>query len=324
MRIHFTGEDLARTAIAGQPDQLWEVLLSLHLMQGRQGEAVFGSWRRQVRGLLPGSARLLFELAPPTGYSPDFLTPPDRPAELEQALDTMLSTPRRQIREEIDHLTTRQPASRWTRALADAERDSMHRLGGALTAYHRKAIAPYWPTIKTRIASDRSRRVRQLAAGGVDRLLSNLHPRVRWQSPVLKVLDFVDTDVHLQGRGLTLVPSYFCWQAPIQLRDENLPPVLVYPIQHLPGELHDEPVGRPLAKLLGSTRAAALEATVTGCTTSELAHRCGVSLASASQQAGILREAGLVTTRRTGVAVRHEATRLGIRLLEGVLPDALR
>jgi DNA-binding transcriptional ArsR family regulator len=61
----------------------------------------------------------------------------------------------------------------------------------------------------------------------------------------------------------------------------------------------------------------ALEATALGCTTSELARRCGVSIAAASQQATVLREAALITTRRVGGAVRHEITPLGMSLLNG-------
>jgi hypothetical protein len=45
-----------------------------------------------------------------------------------------------------------------------------------------------------------------------------------------------------------------------------------------------------------------------------LARRTGVSLASASQHAAVLRSAGLVATRRTGPAVLHTGTPLGKHL----------
>ena len=61
----------------------------------------------------------------------------------------------------------------------------------------------------------------------------------------------------------------------------------------------------------------ALEAAVSGCTTTELAKRCNISPAAASHQATVLREAGLITTRRAGASVRHEITQLGIWLLSG-------
>ena len=73
---------------------------------------------------------------------------------------------------------------------------------------------------------------RDLARHGVDRLLSALHPRVRWVAPVPQVLDMNDRDLYLDGRGIELQPSAFCWQVPTKLRDPELKPVLVYPIQH--------------------------------------------------------------------------------------------
>lgn len=157
---------------------------------------------------------------------------------------------------------------------------------------------------------------------GGDRLLSALHPRVRWVAPVLQVLDMNDRDLYLDGRGIELQPSAFCWQVPTKLRDPELKPVLVYPIQHAPGilrqaSMESEPMSDPLGSLLGSTRAVALEAAVPGCTTTELARRCNISPAAASHQATVLREAGLITTRRAGASVRHEITQLGIWLLSG-------
>jgi DNA-binding transcriptional ArsR family regulator len=130
-----------------------------------------------------------------------------------------------------------------------------------------------------------------------------------------------DRDLYLDGRGVELQPSAFCWKVPTKLRDPELKPILVYPIQHAPGILRrqslDAVPSDPLSSLLGSTRAAALEAAVQGCTTTELAKRCKISPAAASHQATVLREAGLITTRRAGASVRHEITQLGIWLLSG-------
>jgi DNA-binding transcriptional ArsR family regulator len=47
-----------------------------------------------------------------------------------------------------------------------------------------------------------------------------------------------------------------------------------------------------------------------GCTTTQLAQRVGISLASASHRAAVLRDAGLVASRRTGSAVLRTLTPL--------------
>lgn len=194
--------------------------------------------------------------------------------------------------------------------------DVMRRLGHAVRSYYESALSPYWQSIRQHVVADRVRRMQTWTSGGVDQLLSALHPGARWSPPVLGIRDFVDTEVHLDGRGLTLQPSFFCWQTPTKLRDNGLAPILVYPTQPPPGALSRRRSQRAsLVALLGRTWAFALNATVSGCTTSELAKRCGVSLAAASQQATVLREAALITTRRDGGAVQHEITALGLSLL---------
>ncbi|WP_405061311.1 helix-turn-helix domain-containing protein [Kribbella sp. NBC_01505] len=323
LRIHFTPRDLTRVTVATRPAPLWEVLLSLHMLQHSDGRLIFEDWRRHVRtSVAPDQMRLLLELTPPKGYSPDFLTPAESAPDFEGALDIALSTPSQLIRGQLDLLSKYRPASPWTRELAQGDRGSLHKLGRALRTYHAAAIAPYWKSIGTHISADHAHRGEALARHGVDRLLSSLHPRVRWVAPVLQVLDMNDRDLYLDGRGIELQPSAFCWQVPTKLRDPELKPILVYPIQHAPGilrqgSLDQNAASDPLGSLLGSTRAAALEAAVAGCTTTELAKRCKISPAAASHQATVLREAGLITTRRAGASVRHEITQLGIWLLSG-------
>jgi DNA-binding transcriptional ArsR family regulator len=330
LRIHFTPRDLARVTVAATPAPLWEVLLSLHMLQQSDGRLVFDDWRRHVRTTVaPDQMRLLLELTPPKGYSPDFLTPAEDAQDFETALELALATPRQDIREQLDLLSKYRPVSPWTRELAQGDRASLHRLGRAIRTYYDAAIAPYWKSIGTHVAADQAHRGEALARHGVDRLLSTLHPRVRWVAPVLQVLDMHDRDLYLDGRGIQLQPSAFCWQVPTKLRDPELKPILVYPIQHAPGILRRQsmdtlPSSDALGSLLGSTRAAALEAAVAGCTTTELAKRCKISPAAASHQATVLREAGLITTRRAGASVRHEVTQLGIWLLSGHGSGAVR
>ncbi|MGY0061975.1 ArsR/SmtB family transcription factor [Streptomyces sp. LZ34] len=76
-----------------------------------------------------------------------------------------------------------------------------------------------------------------------------------------------------------------------------------------------------LSKLVGQTRSAVLQGVGGGCTTSELARRVGVSIASASQHASVLRDAGLLLTLRRGSAVLHTLTPLGAALLRGGAPE---
>ncbi|MFF2523143.1 ArsR/SmtB family transcription factor [Streptomyces liangshanensis] len=328
LRIHFTGEDLTRVTVATRSDPLWDVLLSLHLLQEPDRSLAFGEWRRRTRALRMPSVRPLLELARPWGYSPDFLTPGRGEADFTTQLDDVLSTSRTQLSAELSILADESGSTPWIHQLAGGDRRVMARLGDALTAYHRVALAPYQERIAAHAEADRARRGLALVTGGVERLLAELHPRVTWEAPVLRIPVYADQDVHLEGRGLVLVPSFFCRIQPITLMDPGRPPVLVYPLSPRLGWLR--PTGaegrqdglEPVVALLGRTRAHVLDAAAAGGTTTELALRVGVALPVISRQTSVLREAGLLDTRREGGSVRHHVTPLGLALLNGELaPD---
>ncbi|WP_432989605.1 ArsR/SmtB family transcription factor [Dactylosporangium sp. CA-233914] len=310
--------------VADGVDPLWETLLSLHLLQERGASVLFGGWLRRVRSARPDSVRLLAQLARPWGYSPDFLTPGRGNAEFEVLADRLLSTPRQQLRADIETLAGGSPISAWAGAVGRGEVSALRRLEAALAAYHRLALAPHRDAFRAQAEADRARRAHALLAGGVDRLLASLHPRVSWQPPVLLIPVYAQQDVYLRGRGIVLVPSFFCRIQPITLLDADRPPVLVYPLAPRLGLFRDASVGRdgalPVVALLGSTRAAVLEAAAGGGSTRDLARRVGVADPVVSRHSAVLRAAGLVETRRRGGSVWHRATGLGIALLNGELP----
>ncbi|MEV6029512.1 helix-turn-helix domain-containing protein [Nonomuraea sp. NPDC052116] len=327
LRIHFTSEDLARTRIATTADPLWEIALSMYRLMGRRGGSAFAVWRSRTRHDLArtgGTAavrRVLAPLFPSTSsYFPDFLTPPDGVLGLDAGVDAVLSTPRRLLRRELDKLAGRTGTPSWAWGLADGRRDAFHDLRHGLHTYFDTAIAPYWPDIHSMVDADRAVRGRAFLDGGAGGMLAGFRPIMRWEPPVLSMDHPVDRDVHLGGRGVVLIPSYFCWGAPVPLADPELPQVLVYPIQRVQPSAATKELptsGAPVARLLGPTRAAILRATVDGATTGELARRQRIHASGVSQHTKVLREAGLIVSRRTGAQVLHTITPLGAALLAG-------
>jgi DNA-binding transcriptional ArsR family regulator len=321
LRIHFTADDLIRVRVAPDVDVLWEVLHSLTLLGKSEGEVVFGDWKRKVQ---PHTAdpmmRTLLELAPPWGYSADFLTPTSGVKDPSTGLDTVAATPRSRLRTDIAKLAGPR-SSAFLRDLYVGDGPALARLCQALGAYYDLALAPYWDTITAQVRADRAVRAQAMLEGGTELLLSTLHPMAQWEPPVLRINYPYDRHLHLSGRGLVMVPSFFCWLLPMTLQDADLPPVLTYPIDHEMGWLSPRRGdGRAsLAALLGRTRAAVLEALADtpGCTTTELARRVGTSLPTASQQLGLLREAGLTVRRQRGRSVLHALTPLGVTLVRG-------
>ncbi|MFE0102413.1 winged helix-turn-helix domain-containing protein [Streptomyces sp. NPDC059009] len=328
LRVHFEADDLARTKVSEGPDPLWETVLSLHRLQERGPEPALTAWRHHASRYGPGPLRVLLPLVPPRGYFPDFLTPSAGAAGLGHGLEAVLSTPRRRLRAELPALAAGVGLPGWTRGLADGEVPALRRLASALRAYHEAALRPSWWRVAARVEAERTLRAHTQLWSGADAMLSGFGPAMRWRPPVLEVDYPFDKDVHLGGRGLLLTPSYFCRRTPVMLADPALPPVLVYPAPPLGATRVNSPSGgaaarreEQLARLLGHSRAAALEALAEHCaTTTELARRAGLSVSSASEHAAVLREGGLISSVRVRNSVRHAVTPLGARLLSGAEP----
>ncbi len=326
LRIHFTIEDLARVQVATELDPLWETVLGLQQLCAGRGASVFRAWRRRAREAvreqqLTGAVQLLGTLVPATGYFPDFLTPTAAVDGLAASLDAVRGTPAGRLRREVRRLaegTPRRPVPPWLRDLAAGDRDRMAELTEALRAVHGTVVSPDRAEADALVEGDRALRARTLRDGGVHGLLGSLCPAIRWEPPVLYAEYPADRDLHLAGRGLRLVPSYFCWRTPVALADPGLDPVLVYPVDHGQGTTGITP--QALLTLLGRTRARTLAALRDTATTGELARRLCVSPASASQHVHALAAANLVRSHRTGNQVLHTLTPLGVALLSGRLP----
>lgn len=326
LRIHFTRTDLVRTRLADGPDPMWETVLSLQMLRARYSAAIFDGWRRRVRAALYDRdqaamvRRVLFPLTPDASYFPDFLTPAEGLLGLADGVAAIRATPPQRLRREIRRLRIPHDAPpSWARTLIAAEPGTLTELGEALTGYHRTALGTHWDRMRTGAEIDVARRSLQQRAGGTARMLSGFGPMMRWRAPVLEVPYPVERDLHLDGRGLVLIPSYFCWYHPVGLADPALPPTLVYPLRPAADFLEHSPLEAAehgLTRLLGPTRARVL-ATVgaQGVTTSELARRNGISAGTASQHATVLRESGLVNSDRRDNVVIHTVTPLGAALL---------
>jgi DNA-binding transcriptional ArsR family regulator len=331
LRVHFTAADLTRTTISPNPDPLWEILLSGFRLRERHRTVIHRPWMRALGAMsrshtskVHAGFGVLDVLAPMGPYFPDFLTPPEGRQGLAAGLESLRNTSRRELCRQLERLGARRVLPAWVRPLAEGDPAALTRLTGTLSSYHEAAVAPFAELIEQSIAADHAQRVHQLVAGGVDGLLAGMRPLMRWQPPVLEVDYGVERELHLDGRGLRFVPSYFCHRVPVSLADPELPPVLVYPIaqQFVWSGVQRRPAA--LDKLLGSTRNAVLRAIGGGATTTELGRRLTISLASVSRHTAVLRDAGLVRSDRDGAAVLHTLTPLGTALLDTALLDTDR
>jgi DNA-binding transcriptional ArsR family regulator len=329
MRIHFTLTDVARTRLADVPSALTATTFgAFRLVTRRPDRAEIDLWRRLVRAELGTTPRpLLAALAAtsPADPVPRLLRPAEGLHSLDSELERLLSTPREELRSDFAYVAGHRPLPPVMRRLAEGEPRALAALARSVRRLHGVALAPYWRGLSALMTADRAARTRALRDGGVEQLLGTLHPHMRWRPPVLELTSVrAEFDYHLGGRGLLLTPAAFTSYVPCDPGERQ--PTLYYEVGFDRAEGH--PLAAPLrgpfgglAALLGHGRAAVLEALAEELSTSELADRVGLASATASEHAGVLRRAGLVTSRHAGRSRLHTLTPLGADLLRQAAAD---
>jgi DNA-binding transcriptional ArsR family regulator len=324
----FERQDLQRVRLASGVDPMWELVLSFQKAQTRGVPAPFVTWRQALKNRLNGAVAgsralaLLSGLVPPLGDFPDFLTPPELVTDIDAGCEALVRTSPARLTMDLAAVFSHRTPSTWVQSLAGGDREQIREVVQAVRRGHNLLVAPHWTDVQEVAAFDRSKRMQVLATHGVGALLRSLPGILSWDGRVLRTRYPEDRTVHLAGRGLILVPSYFCWGNPITWIDPELPPVLVY--QALGGGVQpraDVLVPERLVSLLGRTRAECLRVLLVPHSTSELAQQLDTSIGTASKQARVLRDAGLITSKRQGSAVMHATTSLGVALLVGDLLD---
>ncbi len=330
-RIHFTAQDLARTRVADAPMPLLELQLAARALQDGGRSARLEAWRRRGIAQLSGPGRMALALIPAVGWSPTFLSPA-LTGSPEEIMEQVRGTSPGRIDRELAEIAGYQPVPAWARSLVD-DKDVRVRLFDGLDDLYRGLLAPYWERIAGHHTADRTLRMRQFLTGGVEQVLAQANPRwIRWQTPVLEVMmiNGPDQELRLEGSGVLLVPSAFASRSIID-GDATPQPIVIYPagdsgaLRHLttlvPVQAARAPAGA-VSALLGQTRAATLTAIAEhpGCSTKELAALTGISPASASEHATVLREARLIQTLRHRNTALHSPTPLGISLLDTPRP----
>jgi DNA-binding transcriptional ArsR family regulator len=268
--------------------------------------------------------RPLLKLIAPTGQFPDFLTPEVPVPGLDAAVEVLMDTPAEVLRGQLEPWLPPE-VDRFMQGLLAGRSGSRRALGNAVRDFHQEVLAPSASELQRRYGADLAIRSRSLLHGGVDDLLRGLHLDIAWDAPVLTTYGLREGpafDVTLDGRGLLLYPSSLTSEC-LVLDTPDRRPVLVYPCADLPMADDPDEATDVLADLLGRTRAAVLRSLVACASTTQLARRTGISLASASEHARVLRNAGLITTHRTSGTALHSLTPTAHHLLSSHEPNGV-
>jgi DNA-binding transcriptional ArsR family regulator len=196
---------------------------------------------------------------------------------------------------------------------------SLKRLVDTLKRYHELAIAPYWPRIQEHLEGDTIRRGQALALGGVEALLSNLHPKASYGRGVLELDRPYEALIEPAGRGITLVPCVFAWPRVMVLVQPGYQPTLAYGprgVAKLWSSSSPAPNWTALEAALGAGRASVLKSlSPMPTTTTELANQLRLSPSAVSAHLLRLKAAELIEPHRSGRKVFYRLSGAGEELL---------
>jgi len=323
-------QDLTKVRIA--PSPLWETVTSFGVLLHHGHDTVHAPWAARARRVLPGTdLSALVAAMCVAGRCPDFLTPPPdaSAATFEEELERLRATPAEVVHEEVEAFVRQEKEQFGSLApekarlleiyLSDPE-GSLERLVDELRCYHDLALAPYWPRIQEHREGDTLKRGQALALGGVEAVLSGLHPKASYGGGTLELDKTYEAVVEPAGRGITLVPCVFTWPRVEVLVQPGYRPTLAYGprgVANLWTSSSPAPNGTAIEAALGAGRACILKGLLpVPRTTTELAHQLCLSPATVSAHLLRLKAAELVEPHRSGKRVYYRLSCAGESLLE--------
>ncbi|WP_420115018.1 ArsR/SmtB family transcription factor, partial [Pseudactinotalea sp.] len=156
---------------------------------------------------------------------------------------------------------------------------------------------------------------RRSSDAGLAEMASTLHSTVTWADEIVRVeMTRHEEIVDCGGTGLVLVPSVMM---PIRgcsvLTERPAQPTIFYPAHGVSETWYRSGADAldALTALLGQARARLVLELQQPLSTSECAELTDLAPSTASHHLSVLREAGLVDSRRSGVRVLHARTPLG-------------
>ncbi|MEV0678591.1 DUF5937 family protein [Actinosynnema sp. NPDC050436] len=304
-----TGAHRLRFAVS----PLEEALGAIQVITGSRGHPAHLPW---LRGAAERARRLplgeLFRVLGHRHYLTDFLSPPPTTPETTAAaqLAQVRATPPEQVALELARVDAD------LGALPDDPERARDLLADQLEIAWTELVEPDWPRLRDALLADIGHRARRLALGGLAHALADLHPGVRLTGDAVCVDSASRERIHLDDRGLQLVPSVFAWPGLGVVAGGPWQPALLYPARGV-AELWSAPDRPPgaLTGVLGRTKAALLDTLNRPAGTTELARRLGLAPSTVSGHLTALRAAGLLATTRHGHEVHYHRTGLGDALL---------
>ncbi len=321
IRFELSAEDLRQTRLTFSP--LWEAVLSYRmllrststrnpLLSAWTDEALRASGQLDLRTL---TALLL------TGMAFELMLPaPEEPGrtigqELQRWRESAPALAGEAVHRRFGSLGRRPPVA--LQPFVDGSAQAVDRVAGELQAYWDAALAQRWPAVRALLEGEVLHGAHRQVMGGVDGLLDDLHPGLRWDRQGLEVAGAEDRTIDAGGRGVVLVASVFAWPDVAAGTTQEGIPVVAYQARGtapLWEWLPPDPE-RGLEVLLGRERASLLGSLLVPRSTTGLATLLGTAASSVSYHLAVLRQAGLVDSHREGRRVLYRLSPVGEGLL---------
>ncbi len=312
--LRFAPEDLAYVRFAFSP--LWECVAAFRAWRDPTRHALLLPWLTRIK---PSASRVDWEPLSSLalirrGAIPDFLAPPPMSPfpRLSDELARLRRTPADVVRAEVEIAypdgipallrPALQNPSRFLEAMADR-----------LEEFWRRALAPDWGLVRSKLESEVLFRARALALGGLEELFKGMHRDLRYQDEKLTVQTDSYWDGKKRNRGILLLPSIFSWPDVFLTVRPPWQPTITYTSRGIADLWSDVGQATPdgLKRLLGDSRARVMSTLQKPQTTIEIAAGLKLSSAAASEQIAKLWRAGILERTRIGRRVFYSLNEKG-------------
>ncbi|WP_285601290.1 DUF5937 family protein [Kineosporia sp. NBRC 101731] len=307
--------DLAEVRFAVSP--LNELALSLKSFRDPGRNPLHLNWIRETQAARAGlDDEVLLAMTNDRLWLPDLLTSrPHQPlSHIDQQLDALADVPPRRF---LHDLAVVHPKG-LPAAVSGRPSSVRRRVVAALREYWEACLEPYWPRLRQLLEADVAHRGREMVRHGSARMFDGLSPTIRLRDRVLEIRLSTSKGFtrSTDGSGLTLIPTAFTRTAmtPTQSTEE---PHVIYAARGV-GTLWQPtpPVStRALSALIGRVRAELLAELAVPASSTELASRRRTTPAAVNQHLRALRDAGLLTSDRSGRSVLYRQSDLGEALV---------
>ncbi len=204
IRLRMTAPDLERMRFAYSP--LTEVAESLYMLHSGRINPLHRGWFEMMRAdLRRVDTDLLRVVIPGRGRIAGFLLGgiTDGAAGIESQLELLTRCPPAQLRADLDRVWHGDQLPAAARQFIADGASGAARLADALWQYWQVAIEPCWRQIRALLDADVAYRAGRLARGGIEALMSDLHPQLEMVDQALQIVCKPTSEHDLTDTGRT-------------------------------------------------------------------------------------------------------------------------